>query len=667
MQRILIFVSLTFCITAGFSQDLILTDSGRLVVNNKMKYLRDESCQFSLEDVIKSPFHQLTEVKAPNFGFDNAAYWFKLDVVNRSNSPNWLLEINFSPLDKVDFYLQDDSGNWMHEKAGDMFPIVIRDVMYRHPVFSVNIRPASSRTAYLRVETSSSVQVPAILWRPDVFSRVSSHLQFINGLFYGAMVLMTLYHLFLFFSLRDRITLFYVMTLIAMTNIVSFFQGYNFLYLHPKHPYFNDLFAIFSGPAFILCSTLLTRAFLKLRQFSRWLDYALMINMLIDIVMGFAMLIFFRQISYKYHHYLILSHCIIAVISAWYCLSKRYRPARYYMVAWIAPFLAAATFTISNLGFVPGLLSMNYAGLMAGCILQTLFISFALGDRWNTLEKENQQAKEMELKRGQEENGRLEMEVELRTAKILQQNLQLEEVNNVKDKLFSVVSHDIKGPLSSLHLALTLAKSGSLNAQEFQHISSQLDQRLGQTTEFIDNLLQWAKLQMKGETFEPDKIDLSRLATESVNLLEHECKQKKIRLINNLNGPLEAFADINMVRSILRNLLTNATKFTPVEGSITISAYTIDNRIIISVADTGVGIPKSNLGRLFTLNSIATEGTQSEKGTGLGLLLCREFVEKNGGKIWFETIVGQGTTFYFSLPVYKASAQRLTSAGGQRM
>src|SRR5205085_10472559 len=124
--------------------------------------------------------------------------------------------------------------------------------------------------------------------------------------------------------------------------------------------------------------------------------------------------------------------------------------------------LAAASFTFINLGFVPGLLSMNYAGIMAGCILQTLFISFAIGDRWSSLEKENRLAKELELKRGLEENERLETEVKLRTREIQQQNLELEEVNKVKDKLFSVVSHDIKGPLSSLHLTLTLAKAGAL-------------------------------------------------------------------------------------------------------------------------------------------------------------------------------------------------------------
>jgi signal transduction histidine kinase len=339
------------------------------------------------------------------------------------------------------------------------------------------------------------------------------------------MLLMTLYQLFLFFAVRDRITLYYVFTLVAMTNTMSFFQGYDFLYFHPNYPALNDYFANLTGPFFIVFSTLLTRAFLDLARFSRILDRLLLANMLMDVVAMVLMLVFFRQVSYRYHHIFILTHCLLAGVSAAYCLRKQYRPARYYLLAWIAPFLGGATFTLSNLGFMSGVLSMNYASVMIGCVLQTLFISFALGDRWATLEKENHLVKELELRRNQEENERLEKEVLLRTNEIQLQNQQLEEVNNVKDKLFSVVSHDIKGPLSSLHLTLSLAKSGAISEAEFRQIAKDLDIRLIQTTEFIDNLLQWAKLQMHGESFEPDRIELVDVVGEAVRLLEPECKQ----------------------------------------------------------------------------------------------------------------------------------------------
>lgn len=634
-----------------------LTDSGRVVVGNRMSFFRDAADTLTIDNIHKASFKSVPTSGTPNFGFDRASFWFKLEVTNVSDQTHWLLEIDFAPLDLVDFYIQDSSLQWIQNTAGDRLPLKVRRIPHRHPVFAFEIDQGESRTIYLHIKTISSVQVPAVIWDQDRFALTSYHIEIINGLFYGAMLIMTLYQFFLFLSVRDRITFYYVLSLLAMTTILAFFQGYTFLYLHPRQPVWNDILAMILGPFFITFSTLLTREFLNLKKLNRWIDNIMLANMAIDVVIGILMLINFREISYKYHHFFVLSHCLIALIAAGYGLYKNYRPARFYLMGWISPFLAAGLFTMGNLGFLSVYLSTSNSGLMIGCILLTLFVSFALGDRWSTLEKENQRAKEAELQRGYQEKKRLEEEVRIRTLEIKQQNQELEEVNHVKDKLLSVVSHDIRGPLGSLHLALNLVKSGSLSAEEFQKITEGLESRLTQTTEFIDNLLQWAKLQMKGETFEPDRLDLSKLAEESAKLVEPECEQKNISLKNHIRGELCAYADLNMIRSVFRNLLTNAIKFTKPNGTISLSAYGVERKIVISVADSGVGIPEKNRSKMFTIASVATQGTKQEKGTGLGLLLCKEFVEKNGGSIWFETQEGKGTTFYFSLPEY-ATASR---------
>jgi two-component system, sensor histidine kinase LadS len=658
LQRALLLMGFVLMVNLAVSQHLVLTDSGRVIVGTRMLYWRDSADTLTVADADHITFKAIASGSVPNFGFDYAPYWFKLEIGNHTDYKDWLLEIDFAPLDQIDFYMQD-STVLIHKTAGDLLPLQARDVLHRHPVFPFELKKDQTQTIYLRVKTISAVQVPAILWNQEAFEQASYHIQIFNGLFYGAMLIMILYQLFLFFSIRDDITFYYVLTLLAMTNVVSFFQGYNFLYLHPRQPVWNDIFAMFTGPAFLLSSTMLTRAFLKLRKLNKWLDFFLLGNMLIDVAIGILMAINFRDISYKYHHYFIFSHCLIVLIAAGYGLYKKYRPARFYLIAWIAPLLAAVLFTMGNLGFLSGYLSTSNSGLMAGIILQTLFISFALGDRWSTLQKENRRAKEAELAREHEEKVRLEEVVKIRTTEIQQQNLELEEVNHVKDKLLSVVSHDIRSPLGSLHLALNLVKSGSLSAEDFQKVSEGLEARLTQTTEFIDNLLQWAKLQMRGETFDPDRTDLAVLAEESVKLLQPECDHKSIILQNRLQGMLEAYADMNMIRSVFRNLLTNAIKFTTPGGTVSISGYRIDRKIIISVADSGIGIPEKNRDKLFTIASVATHGTKQEKGTGLGLLLCKEFVEKNGGAIWFETEEGKGTTFYFSLPDYVESSRNV--------
>src|SRR5690606_13153318 len=325
-----------------------------------------------------------------------------------------------------------------------------------------------------------------------------------------------------------------------------------------------------------------------------WLDKLLIINTGLDILVALFMISFLDEVSYRFHHYAILMHCMLALSAAGYCLYKKFKPALYYLLSWISLLIATLIFSMSNLGIFADYLNTNSTSLIMACLSQMLLISFALGNRWNMMVKENQLAKEHELQRGQEEKERLEKEVQLRLEEINHKNQKLEEVNQVKDKLFSIVSHDIKGPLTSLQLALSLTKKGMINQQEFRQLADALETRFNQTSEFIENLLQWATLQLRGETFAPTKVDINDLITQTLSLLDFEITNKNI-LIENHATSVIAYADVTMVTSILRNLLTNAIKFTRAGGSIKIStAKDSADFILVSVSDTGVGIPLKN-------------------------------------------------------------------------
>lgn len=638
----------------SFSQTTIrLSDTGYQPARGQMHHLRDESNSMTFDHVLQEPFSSMEDVsKPPSFGFDRDAHWFRMEVTNDSPDESWILEIPYAPLDEINFYIQADSG-WLHKVSGDIFPISERELAHRHPVFTFEIKQGQTKLIFLRIKTISSVQAPITFWATKTFHAANSNLQLINGLFYGAMFIMILYQLFLFFSTRDRITAYYVVSLISMANVVAFFQGYTFLYIYPSRPELNDSFAALTGPVFIVATSLLTRSFLSIKQFSKPLNYLMVTNAVVSVLVAILMVAFNRQISYKYHHFFVIIHCMIVLASAGFCLYKRYRPALYYLLAWASPLLAAVTFTMGNLGFVPGYLGTNYNGLIVGCVLQVLFIALAIGEKWNNLVKENEKAKELELKRGLEENERLEREVKLRTLEIQLQNEKLSELNRIKDKLFSVVSHDIKAPLTSLKLSLALAKIDKLNPEEFAAISTEIENHLDQTTNFIQNLLQWAKFQLQGETVKPTQLDLQNLIQETLDLLETEFRQKVITVHKEIHHSVYAYADPTMTRSVIRNLLTNAIKFTPAGGNITIAGKAENDEVIISVKDTGAGIPPAHQKSMFTLESLTTPGTQQETGTGLGLVLCKEFVEKNNGRIWFITEEGAGTTFYISLPEFK--------------
>src|SRR5688572_7006206 len=225
-RRTLLFVFfITGCLSA--SGQLQLAEPGRIDVNGQLSYLRDATQTLTLTDIRSKEFIPPHSKYSPNIGFDRAAHWFKLDIRNVSESAEWLLEVAYSPLDQIDFYMIMSDSSVMHKTSGDHFSMTRqRDLHHRHPIFAFKILPEESRTIYLRVQTISSVQVPITFWHRNAFLRTSYKIQMFNGLFYGAMALMIFYQLFLFFSVRDRITFYYVLTLFSMVNVVAFFQGY---------------------------------------------------------------------------------------------------------------------------------------------------------------------------------------------------------------------------------------------------------------------------------------------------------------------------------------------------------------------------------------------------------------------------------------------------------
>lgn len=237
--------------------------------------------------------------------------------------------------------------------------------------------------------------------------------------------------------------------------------------------------------------------------------------------------------------------------------------------------------------------------------------------------------------------------------KIEQQKEELAELNGIKDKLFSVISHDLRGPLSSIQSFLTLLNmEGAITPEQVKRFTEKLAQDVKVTQILLDNLLNWARAQMKGITVKPKNLSLLTMAEEIKLLYQMECENKQLSTIIEIPENARVFADRDMAMLVLRNLFSNAIKFTPEQGSITISAEQQNGFAHVKVRDTGVGMPADKLEALFDMNrNNSTLGTKKEVGTGLGLILSKEFVEKNGGSLVVESKENEGTTFSFTLPV----------------
>lgn len=241
------------------------------------------------------------------------------------------------------------------------------------------------------------------------------------------------------------------------------------------------------------------------------------------------------------------------------------------------------------------------------------------------------------------------IKIELQNEAFLEQTKHLENINNVKDKLFSIVSHDLKDSLSSINGFIDLLKDGSLSRDEFDNLIPELSENANNASLLLFNLLNWSKSQMQSLEPNPTLFDVQEVFEEKIKLIEQRLESKGIKLVDHTLRDF-AYADRSMFEIVIQNLLANALKFSKSGDKITISNYISNGSCVISVADTGIGISKTNIEKLFKNISFTTMGTNNEKGTGLGLSICKELVELNNGKIWVESTLGVGSTFYVQLP-----------------
>ncbi len=239
-------------------------------------------------------------------------------------------------------------------------------------------------------------------------------------------------------------------------------------------------------------------------------------------------------------------------------------------------------------------------------------------------------------------------------AEIEEKNEELRILNVTKDKFFSIIAHDLRSPFNSLlYLSnLLLEDFKTYDEKEFEEIIKIINDNTKSTYDLLENLLTWAYSQSGKIEYLPQNINIKDLTKNLFLLFEPIAQNKNIKLLDNTESNLLVYADQNTLNTILRNLIANALKFTEKNGTITISASETEKRnlVEISVTDTGIGIPKENLDALFRIDkNVTTLGTEKETGTGLGLLLCKEFVEMNGGNIWVESEIGKGSKFIFTI------------------
>lgn len=230
---------------------------------------------------------------------------------------------------------------------------------------------------------------------------------------------------------------------------------------------------------------------------------------------------------------------------------------------------------------------------------------------------------------------------------------QLIQLNSDKDRFISILAHDLRSPFNNLlGLSELLTENlSNFSSEEIKTIVSSIYDTAQKTFSLLEDTLLWASVQSKKITFSPVSTNTSAIIEEVIEILEPVAKFKDIEIKTNLNKELYANIDIYMFKAILRNLISNAIKFTDNNGKIEISAFHANSKTVIKVTDNGTGMKQETIDKLFSFSPVnSSKGTANESGTGLGLMLCKDFIDKHCGKIWVESTIGKGTTVSFSLP-----------------
>lgn len=582
-----------------------------------------------------------------SFGFSNSAYWFSVVLDNPGSTPlSRLLVFEPSWLDDVRPTLIEPGGTRREFVGGDNLPFSQRALPNRYINFELTLPPGQSRLL-VRAQTSDPFQVGMTLWERGAFLQADSRELMYFGLIYGGVGAMLLFNLMLYFSVREKAYLAYVAYLAAFLLMNNTTNGILYPLLWPDSPVWGNwahsvfiYFVLLSGLIFSITFLDLKNRMPRLYRGSVGLLALIAASFVVTALFGYGPHVFSSILWVSVYTPFVL---MLGVAS----LRAGNRAARYFLPATAAGFIGSLITALTVLGYVP-YSSYGFRAVEVGMLIDAVLLSMALADRLRLARADAEAAKAKLIDTTRNYAQQLEATVAARTA-------ELRRANATKDKFFSIVAHDLRGPIGSLSVMFNdIVESASEMTDEILGMARATTKS---TSIFLEELLTWARSQRGEIDCNPQAVDLRAVLQETQALFATQAQAKGVRLDLAVAGEHWVHADPAMVHTILRNLAHNALKFTGRGGSVRAMVNREGECYVVSIVDSGVGMDEATRQNIFRLDVKAhsSRGTQNESGTGLGLILCKEFVEKNGGKIDVRSQLGRGSTFWFSLPVASAA------------
>jgi len=608
--------------------------SDGMSLQSKALWFKDEGNQFSFDDVKEWPISAFNAPinRAFSDGYDRSSYWFRFELnLSPTQSRQWLLELPFGLLDFVTLYMPDGEGGYSHLTTGDRLPFEQRPLELRHFVFPLPTLEGP-QVYFLKVETQDSVQVPLVIWPSEAF-----HTHYAESLiphigYFGAMLVMIIYNLLIYFSTRDRNYLFYVAFISLMGLFQLGLQGFSHQWLWPNSPWWSNVSIPLFGVLSLLCGLLFVRHLLNTRETLprfdktlRFVSYSMLVTVPLILFADYDLAIDASLVVTSIFFNLTLVAIILLAL-------KGDRTAKILLVAW-SIFLVSGS--ISMLGII-GYLPLEFAGTQAiqiGSAIEVVLLSLALADRIKMLR-----------------SAALKLEVQAKDYLTLS-NESLAKSNRLKDAFIATISHEIKTPMNAILGSAQLLRKEGIKAELRGYLD--IIEHSGTTlVSILDNVLEYSKLEAGKISPKVDWFTLSPLFESLEKLFVLQMQQKRLRfwITSNVDISTRIESDPLLFKQVAINLVSNAMKFTH-NGYVWLHVEVQSHQIELKVEDSGIGMTDEQLSKLFSPFSQADDSTSREYGgTGLGLVISRKICQLLGGEITVDSTFRKGTEFIATIP-----------------
>ncbi len=675
-----------------------------LLIGKDLQYLVDKTNALSFQEVTRAGF-QPSGKMVPNFGLNRYTYWLKFTISNQSDLLNLLIEVKNPTLTEIDLY-EIAENNIIIQRSGEIVPLSQRMISYQNPMFSLNLKKGATQTFYLKIKSRKILSIPVFLGNGrNILNSIGTD-EYIFGIYLGIILVMLFYNLFLFISVREISYLYYVLYILGVGLAQASLKGYTQKFLWPD----NVLLTQFSTNTFIALSGILAIVFA--RNFLHIRNYYRKFNLLLDVIIIIYFLTIAINLSGKMiiAQNIIQGDTFMAGITLLACgvliQKKGFKPALFFNIAWSFFIFSVIIYLFKDLGILP-FTNFTNNSILAGSAIEATLLSFALADKINTYKREKEESQAAALEASQkneqlikEQNAVLELTVKERTKSLQRANGNLNEaINDLKstqsqlvhaEKMASLgqltagIAHEINNPINFVksnirplqldmeHLMEVIKKYEAIDgpdniaeklkdienfkkqidldyiSTEIQTLISGIEEGAVRTADIVKGLRTFSRLdesELKTADIH-DGIDATLTLLRStipgnVSIIKHYGDVPRI----------ECFA--GKLNQVFMNILTNALqaiKSKPDQGdeSITITTSRAEDHVIISIADTGPGMPEGVKEKIF--DPFFTTKDVGE-GTGLGLSIVLNIIEKHHGEIEVDSTSGKGSEFIITLPM----------------